>query len=152
MLKVHGVLGSVYVFITLLTVFLAFSGCGRKGALLPHARTRPSACLVQWSSSRILDVKLPIADEFGRVIVGIEKVRVYYLPLERDRPTGGDIIARGQAVMEHSCQNVTSLNKIIKLNLRRFNYPAGWLTVVAVRAGGIVGVPSATFAWLDSSV
>jgi hypothetical protein len=134
-----------------LAVYFMPYGCGRKGDPVPHAMARPAACLVRWSSYRVLEIKLPTKDECGHSLVGIEKVRVYYLPLSYDRPTGSSVITRGKVVMEKNRQNVTNLSELVKLDLQKINYPPGWLAVVAMRVGDIIGVSSETLVWLDSS-
>jgi hypothetical protein len=136
-------------FILLLIGCLVPYGCGRKGDPLPRTRVRPAACPVQWISHRILEIKIPFNDEFGNRLVGIEKVRIYYLPLSYDRPNGDLIITKGQVIIERKLPNVTSLGKSVKLDLKQFSYPPGWLVVVAVRVGDIIGVPSETLVWPD---
>ena len=142
----------IRVLVFMLLACLVPCGCGRKGDPLPRFKTRPAACLVRWISYRVLEVTLPDKDEFGHSLLGIDKVRVYYLPLNYDRPTGDAIIARGQVIMERSQPAIADLKEPFRLDLKQLNYSSGWLTVVAVRVGDVIGVPSETLVWLDSSI
>ena len=134
-----------------LTVFFMSYGCGKKGDPVPYIRARPAACIAKWNSHRVLDVTLPSRDEYGHDLVSIDKIRIYYLALGNDRPVGDTVITKGLVIMEQSRPDVTNLRDSIKLDLRQMNYPPGWLTVAAVRVGGVVGLPSETLVWLDSS-
>jgi len=137
--------------VSLFLVYFMSYGCGRKGDPIPRPIARPSVCSVRWSSCRVLDIQLPTKDEDGHNLIGVEKVRVYYVPMGYDRPTGDFIITSGQVIMEQSQKNVTNLRSQVRLDLQEINYPPGWLTVVAMRVGGVAGVPSETLAWMDSS-
>ena len=151
MLKLFSMSSLIRILAILLAVYFMPYGCGVKGDPVPHDRTRPAACLVRWSSYRVLEIRLPTKDECGNSLVGIEKVRVYYLPLSYDRPTGSSVITRGKVVMEKNRPNITNLSELVTLDMHKINYPPGWLAVVAMRVGDIVGVPSETLVWLDSS-
>lgn len=137
--------------ISLATCFVPLYGFGRKGDPVSRPRTKPAACDVEWSSYRILEIKLPVKDEHHHSLVGIDKIRIYYLSLDQNRPTGDAIVAKGKVIMEQRRSNVTNLRDSVKLDLRQLNYSSGWLTVVAMRVGDVIGVPSETLVWLDSS-
>ena len=67
---------------------LAFTlACGRKGEPLPRPRTAPAACRADWIELRKLELVLPGKDVQGSSLVGLEAVRIYYLPLDAGRRT-----------------------------------------------------------------
>jgi len=127
-------------------------GCGRKGDPAPHTRTAPAACEVQWITPRILEVRLPTRDVQGGRLVGLEKVRVYYLPLGAAKPSGDDVVARGRVVMERSRPDLPRPGGALQLDLKQIGRPAGWLSATAVRVGEVVGAPSDPVAWLDPNI
>ena len=124
-------------------------GCGRKGDPIPRTRTAPAACTAQWAGLRILAVRLPTRDVRGGRLVGLEKVRIYYLPLGYARPTGEEVLTRGQVVLERSRPDLPSPGETLDMNLNEIGRPAGWLVAIAVRVGDVVGAPSEPVAWLD---
>lgn len=124
-------------------------GCGRKGDPVPRTRTAPAACFAQWAGLRILAVRLPTRDARGGRLVGLEKVRIYYLPLGYARPSGEDVVARGQVVLERSRPDLPSPGETLNLDLKEIGRPAGWLVAVAVRVGDVRGAPSEPLAWLN---
>jgi hypothetical protein len=138
------------------TISLGFcilaTGCGRKGDPIPGTRTAPVACSARWASHRILEIRLPTRDALGGVLVGVEKVRVYYLPLSPARPSPEDVLARGQVVMERTRPGLPSPGGTLQLDLKQIGRPAGWLVVVAVRVGDVLGAPSETLPWLDPAI
>lgn len=123
--------------------------CGRKGDPVPRPRTAPAACTVQWAGSRTLAVLLPARDALGGRLVGLEKARIYYVPLGYARPSGADVLARGQVVMERARPNLPDPGKVLNLDLSQIGRPAGWLSATALRVGDVVGAPSEPVAWLD---
>ena len=128
------------------------TACGRKGDPIPGTRTAPAACGVHWASHRILEVRLPAHDVLGGALVGVEKVRVYYLPLGPARPSPETILGRGQVVLERSRPALPAPGDTLRLDLNQIGRPAGWLTVVAVRVGDVIGAPSETLPWLDPAI
>lgn len=126
-------------------------GCGRKGDPVPRTRTAPAPCTAQWVATRVLEVRLPARDARGGRLVGLERVRVYYLPLGYARPSGEEVLARGQVVMERSRPNIPGPGGAIRLDLKQIGRPPGWIVATAVRVGDVVGAPSEPVPWLDPS-
>ena len=128
---------------------LAALGCGRKGDPVPQPRTAPAACAVKWVTGRILEVRLPSRDARGNRLVGLEKVRIYYLPLASARPESADVVARGQVVMERARPNLPGPGETLRLDLKQIGRPPGWLVAVSLRVGDVTGAPSEPVPWLD---
>jgi hypothetical protein len=126
--------------------------CGRKGDPIPGTRSAPAACSARWASHRVLEIRLPTRDALGSALIGVEKVRVYYLPLAASRPTAEEVLARGQVVMERSRPALPAPGGILQLDLKQIGRKPGWLVVVAVRVGDVLGAPSETLAWLDPAI
>ena len=126
--------------------------CGRKGDPIPGTRSAPAVCSARWSSPRILEIRLPTRDALGATLVGVEKVRVYYLPLGYARPSSEEVLGRGQVVMERTRPGLPSPGGTLRLDLKQIGRPAGWLVVVAVRVGDVIGAPSETLAWLNPAI
>ena len=124
-------------------------GCGRKGDPVPRTRTAPEACAIQWVATRVLEVRLPTRDTRGGRLVGLEKVRVFYLPLGYARPSGDEVLSRGQVVMERSRPELPKPGEALQLDLKEIGRPPGWIVATAVRVGDVVGAPSAPLPWLD---
>jgi hypothetical protein len=124
-------------------------GCGRKGDPIPHTRVAPAACVARWAAPRTLEVRLPSRDGQGRKLLGLEKVRVYYLSMGPGRPSPDDVLRQGQVVMERSRPELPEPGGILRLDLKQIGRPPGWLVAAAVRVGDVVGAPSETVAWLD---
>ena len=124
-------------------------GCGRKGDPIPRPRAAPAACAIHWVSPRLLEVQLPGRDALGGRLVGLEKVRVYYLPLGNAKPAADLVLAKGQVVLERSRPNLPDPGRVVQLDLRQIGRPAGWLVAVALRVGNVMGAPSEPVAWLD---
>jgi hypothetical protein len=116
---------------------------------VPHPRTAPAACTIRWITSRNLEVRLPARDTQGGKLVGLEKVRVYYLPMGSARPAGVDVLARGQVVLERARPNLPAPGETLQLDLSQIGRPAGWLVVTALRVGNVMGAPSESVAWLN---
>lgn len=100
-------------------------------------------------SLRRLAVTLPERDITGATLTGIERARVYYLPLGASRPEAGEIVAKGEVVLDRSRPDLPSPGRSFELDLSGFRRPRGWLVVVAVRVGEVVGVPGEVLPWLD---
>jgi len=124
-------------------------GCGRKGDPVPRPRAAPAACAARWVTSRILEVKLPDRDTLGARLVGLEKVRIYYLPLGSARPAGADVLARGQVVLERGRPNLPAPGMTLQMDLKQIGRPPGWLVATALRVGDVTGAPSEPVPWLD---
>jgi hypothetical protein len=98
---------------------------------------------------RELRVKLPLQDERGEDLDGVERVRIYYAPLSAVRPTGPQVVALGDILLERSRPDLPAPGRDLRLDLSAFQRPPGWLVVVAVRVGEVRGTPSETLPWLD---
>jgi hypothetical protein len=81
--------------------------------------------------------------------MGLEKVRVYYVPLGYARPSSADVLSRGQVVMERGRPNLPNPGQVVQMDLKQIGRPAGWLVATALRVGDVIGVPSEPVAWLD---
>lgn len=97
----------------------------------------------------MLEVRLPARDARGGRLVGLEKVRVFYLPLGYARPSGDDVMAAGQVVMERSRPELPKPGGTLQLDLKQIGRPPGWIVATAVRVGDVVGAPSDPLPWLD---
>lgn len=104
---------------------------------------------MRWASTRVLEVRLPARDVRGGRLVGLEKVRVFYLPLGYARPSGDDVLARGQVVMERSRPELPKPGGTLRLDLVQIGRPPGWIAATAVRVGDVVGAPSDPVPWMD---
>ena len=134
------------------TLVILLGACGRKGDPVPRPRARPAACEAQWKDLRLLEVRLPRQDVQGGPLVGIEKLRLVYLPLGHARPSAGEVLARGEEIQERRRPDLPRPGQALHLNLRDLGRPAGWMVVVAVRVGDVVGEPSEPLAWLDPRI
>jgi hypothetical protein len=132
-----------------LTLALTGVGCGRKGDPLPRSRAGPRACLVQWLDLRTLEVRLPSEDVRGEELVGVEKVRVYFLPVGLAQPGSSEVMARGEVILEKRRPDLPSPGEALRLDLKEISRPAGWIVVSSVRIGEVVGAPSEVLPWLD---
>jgi len=138
---------------TISLLFCALTlGCGRKGDPVPRTRTAPGACSARWIGFRVLEIQLPTRDALGASLVGLEKVRIYYLPLSSARPTSEDVAGRGQVVMELSRPNLPGPGEMLRLDLQQIGRPPGWVVATAVRVGDVVGAPSEIVPWLDPAI
>ena len=133
----------------LLVVGIVFLACGRKGDPIPRPRSAPGACTVRMTALRELWVRLPAKDARGEDLDGVERVRIYYAPLATVRPTGAEVVALGDILLERSRPDLPAPGKEVRLDLSTLQRPPGWLVVVAVRVGGVRGVPSEAMPWLD---
>lgn len=131
------------------TLALSAAACGRKGDPVPRPRTEPQRTEARWADLRTLDVTLPVKDTAGSDLVGVEAVRVYYVPLGAARPTAQEILARDEVVLEKRRPDLPAPGRALRLDLSAFQRPAGWLVVVSVRVGNVVGRPSDVLPWLD---
>ena len=128
---------------------LTSPACGRKGDPVPRPRVAPGPCLVKMVSFRRWTVGLPDRDIGGARLTGVERVRVYYLPLGAARPLAAEVAAKGEVVLERSRPDLPGPGEAFELDLGAFRRPRGWLVVVAVRVGEVVGLPGEVQPWLD---
>lgn len=135
-----------------LALALGAQGCGRKGDPIPRPRAEPKICAVRWAGLRKVEVRLPRQDIQGNDLVGLEKVRVYYLPLGNLRPSSQEILAGGELLYERRRPDLPSPGRSCVLDLKDISRPAGWIVVTAVRVGDILGTPSEVLAWLDPAL
>jgi hypothetical protein len=131
---------------------LSILACGRKGDPVPRTRATPSACSARWSAHRILEVRLPRSDARNEDLVGIEKVRVFYLPLGSARPSAAEVLAKGEVVLERSRPDLPGPGGTVRMDLRQIGRPAGWMIATAVRVGDVIGAPSEPVPWLDPAI
>ncbi len=131
---------------------LSLGACGRKGDPIPRTRAAPGPCVIRWTAHRVLEVRLPVLDARGGGLVGVEKVRVFLLPLGPGRPTAQEVLARGEVVLERSRPDLPGPGGILQLDMRQIGRPSGWVVAAAVRVGNVVGVPSEPVAWLDPAI
>jgi hypothetical protein len=123
--------------------------CGRVGDPIPRRRAPPLACQVQWVSHRVLEIRLPAKDDRQESLVGVERVRLYYLPMGPSRPTAMDVLARGEVILERRRPDVPPPGQVLRMDLKGIGRPAGWVVVAAIRVGDVLGVPSQPLPWLD---
>lgn len=127
-------------------------GCGRKGDPIPQTRAAPGACVIRWAAHRILEVQLPAADARGARLVGVEKVRIFYLPLGFSRPEAQEVLARGEVVLEQSRPDLPPPGGVVRMDMRQIGRKPGWIVAAAVRVGSVVGAPSEPLPWLDPAI
>jgi hypothetical protein len=101
---------------------------------------------------RILQVRLPEKDARGENLVGVERVRIFYVRLGTARPTAAQILAGGEVILERSRPDLPDPGRSIRLDMKQIGKPAGWIVATAVRVGEVVGVPSEPLPWLDPSI
>jgi len=112
----------------------------------------PQACAVRWLSLRELEVQLPQKDVQGELLVGVEQVRVYYLPLGLACPPAAEVIARGEVILEQRRPDLPPPGGMIRMNLKEIGRPTGWIVVTAVRVGGVVGAPGVVMPWVNPGI
>ncbi|BDU72435.1 hypothetical protein [Mesoterricola silvestris] len=128
------------------------AACGRKGDPIPRTRAAPGPCVIRWTAHRVLEVRLPVLDARGGSLVGVEKVRVFLLPLGPARPSAQEVLTRGEVVLERSRPDLPAPGGVVQLDMRQIGRPSGWVVAAAVRVGNVVGVPSDPIAWLDPAI
>lgn len=104
---------------------------------------------MQWTNLRKLEITLPLKDVKGDELVGVERVRVYFLTLGSSKPSPHEILARGEIVLERRRPDLPDPGQLLTLDLKDINRPQGWIVVVSVRVGDVLGVPSEVLPWLD---
>lgn len=133
-------------------LLLLGTGCGRKGDPIPRPRAEARPCVAGWAAHRVLEVTLPTTDAQGDRLVGLEAVRVLHVPVGVARPTPAEIQVRGEVILEQRRPDLPSPGKTLRLDLSKVGRPAGWIVVVAVRVGNVVGQPSESLPWLDPAI
>ena len=135
-----------------LAVCAASLGCGRKGDPIPRVRLGAKAPAVRWIALRRLEITLPTQDVGGEDLVGIEQVRLLWLPVGLARPGAQEVFTRGETVLERRRPDLPKPGAPLLLDLSGLKRPAGWLVVVAVRGGEVPGQPSDVLTWLDPNL
>ncbi|MDE3033882.1 MAG: hypothetical protein KGI56_09475 [Acidobacteriota bacterium] len=127
-------------------------GCARKGDPVPAPPVPPKPPGASWISLRQLEVKLPSQDAKGAPLRGLEAIRILYLPMGLARPTNQDVFAHGEIVLERQRPGLPGPGEALKVDLKNLKRPAGWIVVVAVRAGEAASAPSQVLAWMDPAL
>ncbi len=111
-----------------LAITLALSAaCGRKSDPVPRPRTSPQVAEARWLSLRRLEVALPARDIAGSELVGVEQVRVYYMPLGAARPSAQEVLARNEVVLEKRRPDLPAPGRKLVLDLATSSaLRAGW--------------------------
>jgi hypothetical protein len=135
-----------------LTLCVLVVHCGRKGDPVPRPREAAQAMAVRLEGLRRVRVVLPRADSKGASLVGVETVRVLYLPLGLTQPTPEEVFSRGEVVLERRRPDLPDPGEALLLDLRSLQRPQGWIVVVAVRLGNVPGRPSEVLPWMDPSL
>lgn len=135
----------------LLAITLCFLAvhCGRKGDPIPRPRAAAQAMEARLEGLRQVRLVLPTADVTGDSLVGVEVVRVLYLPLELAKPTPQDVFSRGEVVLERRRPDLPGPGETLLMDLKSLQRPQGWIVVVAVRLGNVAGRPSEVLPWMD---
>ncbi len=123
--------------------------CGRKGDPIPRPRAAAMAVEVHQESLRTVRLVLPSKDVHGDDLVGVEVVRVLFLPLGLAKPTPEEVFNRGEVVLERRRPDLPGPGKSLVMDLASLQRPRGWIVVVAVRLGNVAGRPSEVLPWLD---
>lgn len=126
--------------------------CGRKGDPIPRPRAAAQGMEAQLDGLRRVRLLLPSRDVDGTDLVGIEVVRVLYLPLGLVKPTPEEIFSRGEVVLERRRPDLPGPGTSLLLDLKSLQRPQGWIVVVAVRLGNVPGRPSEVLPWLDPAL
>ncbi len=132
-----------------ITLSLMAVGCGRKGDPIPRPRAAAQPMEVRLEGLRKVRLVLPSRDVKADPLVGIELVRVLYLPLGITKPTSEEIFSRGEVVLERRRPDLPGPGQTLIMDLKSLQRPQGWLVIVAVRLGNIAGRPSEVLPWLD---
>jgi hypothetical protein len=94
-------------------------------------------------------VTLPSQDILRDDLVGLEQVRVYFLPLGNAQPSAEDLLTKGEVIMETRTPDLPRPGKTLLLDMSGVTRPAGWIIVISVRVGDVLGAPSEILPWLD---
>jgi hypothetical protein len=126
--------------------------CGRRGDPVPRPRAAAQAPEVRLEGLRSLRLVLPARDAQGDNLVGVELVRVLYLPLGLTKPTADEVFSKGEVVLERRRPDLPGPGQTLIMDLRSLQRPQGWIVVVAVRLGNVPGHPSEVLPWLDPAM
>jgi hypothetical protein len=135
-----------------ITLCLLAVDCGRKGDPIPRPRAAAQAMDVRFDGLRKLRMVLPPVDSKGNSLVGIEMVRVLYLPLGLTKPTPEEIFSHGEVVLERRRPDLPGPGEPLLVDLGSLQRPQGWIAVVAVRLGNVAGHPSEVLPWMDPTL
>jgi hypothetical protein len=138
----------------LLAITLSVSAihCGRKGDPIPRPRAAALPMEASLDGLRKVRLVLPVADVKGDALVGIEVVRVLYLPLGLAKPTPEEVFTRGEVVLERRRPDLPGPGETLIMDLKSLQRPQGWIVVVPVRLGNVPGRPSEVLPWLDPAI
>lgn len=81
--------------------------------------------------------------------MGVERVRVYFLPVGSAKPSASEVLSRGEVILERRRPDLPDPGQTLVLDLTEVVRPPGWIVVVSVRVGEVAGVPSEVLTWLD---
>ena len=126
--------------------------CGRRGDPVPRPRAAAQAMEVRLEGLRSLRMVLPSRDAKGEDLVGVELIRVLYLPLGLAKPTPEEVFSRGEVVLERRRPDLPGPGQPFIMDLKSLQRPQGWIVVVAVRLGNVPGQPSEVLPWLDPAI
>ena len=126
--------------------------CGRKGDPVPRPRAPAQAMEAQLEGLRKVRLVLPSVDVKGASLVGVEVVRVLYLPLGLTKPSSEEVFSRGEVVLERRRPDLPGPGGTLLMDLKSLQRPQGWIVVVAVRLGNVAGRPSKVLPWLDPAL
>lgn len=131
-----------------ITLGLLGSACGRKGDPIPRPRAQAQAVGAQLEGLRTVRVVLPRQDVKDEALVGVEVVRVLYLPLGLTKPTPEEVFSHGEIVLERRRPDLPGPGATFLLDLKSLQRPQGWIVIVAVRLGNVPGRPSEVLPWM----
>lgn len=134
------------------TLGLLAVDCGRKGDPLPRPRIAAQAMEVRLEGLRQVRLVLPSADVKGNPLGGVDLVRVLYLPLGLAKPAPDEVFSRGEVVLERRRPDLPGPGVALVMDLKSLQRPQGWIVVVAVRLGNVVGRPSEVLPWMDPAL
>lgn len=126
--------------------------CGRKGDPIPRPRAAAQASEARLEGLRKVRLVLPPKDINGDDLVGVELVRVIYLPLGLTKPTPEEVFSRGEVVLERRRPDLPGPGEGLVMDLKSIQRPQGWIVVVAVRLGNVAGRPSDVLPWMDPAL
>ena len=135
-----------------ITLSLLAFHCGRKGDPIPRPRAAARPMEARLEGLRKVRLVLPSADVKGNALVGVELVRVLYLPLGLTKPTPEEVFSRGEVVLERRRPDLPGPGAVLVMDLKSLQRPQGWIVVVAVRLGNVAGRPSEVLPWMDPAL